>query len=273
MECRVRDLTVHYEEVGTGRLLLGLHGAPLDHRHIYADLEPIFSRREGWRRVYPDLPGMGKTRTAAWMTHQDHVLDVMSDFVNAIAPEEQFAVAGTSYGGYLARGMVYRHGARVIGLMMNVPVVETDPKKRNLPPRQVLRQDPEFLAALTPAERESIDVIVVQSMELLEIHRAVIAPAVSIADHGFLNRLYENFTFSFDINSLPIPFPAPTLILAGRQDIWCGYREAWQILDDYPRATFAVLDRAGHVLAIEQKTLFRSLVSEWLNRVEDYIRQ
>jgi pimeloyl-ACP methyl ester carboxylesterase len=56
----------------------------------------------------------------------------------------------------------------------------------------------------------------------------------------------------------------------GRQDHVCGYREAYQLLDNYPRASFAILDGAGHVLPFEQKTLFRALVSEWLDRVEEY---
>jgi hypothetical protein len=43
------------------------------------------------------------------------------------------------------------------------------------------------------------------------------------------------------------------------------------LLDNYPRASFAVLDRAGHALAVEQKPLFRALVNEWLDRVEEYI--
>jgi pimeloyl-ACP methyl ester carboxylesterase len=74
------------------------------------------------------------------------------------------------------------------------------------------------------------------------------------------------------VDALPEPFPAPTLILTGRQDSMCGYREAWKIFDNYPRATFAVLDRAGHLLGWEQQSLFRALASEWLDRVEEYVR-
>ncbi|CAM02087.1 hypothetical protein SACE_2808 [Saccharopolyspora erythraea NRRL 2338] len=35
----------------------------------------------------------------------------------------------------------------------------------------------------------------------------------------------------------------------------------------YPRASFAVLDVAGHNLPIEQPELFGALVLEWLDRV------
>ena len=42
-------------------------------------------------------------------------------------------------------------------------------------------------------------------------------------------------------------------------------------MEKYPRATFAVLDLAGHILQIEQESLFNALVNEWLDRVEYYI--
>ena len=62
-------------------------------------------------------------------------------------------------------------------------------------------------------------------------------------------------------------FNKPTLILLGRQDSSVGYKDAWSILDNYPRATFAVLDKAGHNLQIEQVEVFNSLVNEWLVRI------
>ena len=43
-----------------------------------------------------------------------------------------------------------------------------------------------------------------------------------------------------------------------------------RLLDECPRGTLAVLDRAGHGVSIEQQTLFRALASEWLDRVEEY---
>jgi pimeloyl-ACP methyl ester carboxylesterase len=271
MECQVRDITMYYEEVGTGRPLLLLHGRPLDHRSMANDMEPLFANRTGWRRLYPDLPGMGKTRAADWITHQDQMLDLVSAFIDTVAPGERFVVAGASYGGYLARGLVYHRGAQIDGLLLTVPAVEADDTKRDLPQPVVVHEDAAFLAALTPDEQGLRDIIVVQSMDLLNAFRQVISPAVAIADHAFLQRLREQFSFSFDVDMLPAPFPAPALFLTGRHDSVCGYREAYQLLGNYPRASFAVLDRAGHALAVEQNTLFRALVNEWLDRVEEHV--
>ena len=93
-----------------------------------------------------------------------------------------------------------------------------------------------------------------------------------MADTEFLTKIRqspENYGFSFDVDALPEPFTAPTLIVTGRQDSSVGYRDAWTILENYPRATFVVLDRAGHGLYVEQEDLFNALVNDWLDRVEE----
>ena len=270
MECQVRDITMYYEEAGTGKPLLLLHGLTLDHRSIANDMESLFANRNGWHRLYPDLPGMGKTRAADWITHQDQMLDLIIAFVDTVVPGERLVVAGSSYGGYLARGLVHHRGSQIDGLLLDVPLIETDAAKRHLPQPLVVCEDPTFLATLTPDEQDLREFIVAQSMDLLTEFRQFVGPAIEIADHVFLQRLEQQFAFSFDVDTLPTPFPAPALFLTGRHDNWCGYREAYRLLDNYPRASFVVLDRAGHALSVEQKTLFRALVNEWLDRVEEY---
>jgi pimeloyl-ACP methyl ester carboxylesterase len=269
MECKLGDTVLYYDEKGAGRPLLLLHGMPLDHRHIAKDFEPIFEKRSGWRRLYPDLPGMGKTHAPDSLTNQDQILALLCNFMDTVAQGERFVVAGTSYGTHLARGLIYQRGSDIDGLLLNVPAFITDTQP--LPKPLVVHQDPAFLAALKPNEQDMQGFIVVQSLALLQEFRDVFNPAGEIADKAFLQRLKQNFAFSFDVDTLPAPFPAPALFLAGRHDNWCGYHDTYKLLDNYPRASFAVLDRAGHALAVEQRPLFRALVDEWLDRVEEYV--
>jgi hypothetical protein len=44
-------------------------------------------------------------------------------------------------------------------------------------------------------------------------------------------------------------------------------------VENYPRVTVALLDRAGHLAMVHQRTLFTALVHEWLDRLEEYIGQ
>jgi len=129
-------------------------------------------------------------------------------------------------------------------------------------------KNPTLMAQLPPEDAEKLEgLTVVQTQKVLEWYREVVIPARASAYR--LN--VEKRTFTFDIDKLAAPFEKPTLILLGRQDTHVGYRAGWDILELYPRATLAVLDRAGHALGVEQESLFRALVNEWLDRVEENI--
>jgi pimeloyl-ACP methyl ester carboxylesterase len=122
---------------------------------------------------------------------------------------------------------------------------------------------------LDPGEAEGFAfAAVVQNQKHWERYRREFLPGLLAHDPQFFARLLDQSAFSFDVDAPSEPFVKPTLILAGKQDHISGYREQWDILENYPRATFVVLDRAGHRLQIEQEALFNSLVNEWLDRVE-----
>lgn len=113
---------------------------------------------------------------------------------------------------------------------------------------------------------------VVQSRELIESVRNDVFPAFEIADREFFNMVAEPFGFTFDVRNLPQPMKKPVLILLGRQDSSVGYKDAWELLNNYPRASFVVLDRCGHALGVENKGLFQILTNEWIDRVEEHAR-
>jgi pimeloyl-ACP methyl ester carboxylesterase len=271
MEVVVRSIPIYYEEYGTGIPLLVLPGWAVDHTVMVPGIEPFFQTRPGWRRIYPDLPGTGKTPGAEWLKSNDLMLEVITEFMQIVAPDQHFVVAGTSYGGYLALGLVYKLGSLIDGIFLTVPHVEPDPAKQQLPLFKVIHEDAQFVAALNPEESWLINAAVIQSLDTLEITRTLVLPAIAAADHVFLNKLNEHYAFSFRVANLPVPFMAPTLILTGRQDTNCGYRGAYALLDHYPRATFAVLDRAGHALGLEQRGLLEFFTNEWINRVDEYL--
>jgi pimeloyl-ACP methyl ester carboxylesterase len=270
MKCKLEGMTVHYEAFGEGKPIIMLHGWPLDHRIMVHTMEPIFKNRDGWKRIYPDLPGMGKTPGVDWITSQDQVLDIILEFAEGVAPGQRLVIAGFSYGGYLARGVVFRRSAILDGLLLIAPVLLTDDTRQTIPVHTTLVKDHALISELESDIAEAFEgFAVVQSRELLESMKAVGIPPRKIADYEFLDRLYENYAFSFDVDKPPEPLAGPTLMIMGRQDSSCGYYDAWSILDNFSRGTFVVLDRAGHGLMIEQPRIFNALVNEWIDRVEE----
>lgn len=267
MECDLGRISVHYEVVGDGEPVLMLHGSPLDHTEMMYEMEPVFEGRDAWERIYPDLPGCGSTPGPDWITTENQMLQVVEEFLDKIIPQERFVVVGTSYGGYLARGLVHNRGSQMDGLLLNVPVVVPDSSKRTRPSRQVISKNQSIIDKAKSEKMEWLeDFVVAENETVLEYARALNR---CVADEKFLNRIEGGF--SFDVDTLPEPFKAPTLFIVGRQDHGLGYSDAWGRIESFPRATFAVLDRAGHLVRGEQPELWRSLVGEWLDRVEEWI--
>ena len=273
MECKLENITVYYELFGGGRPIIMLHGWSRDHRRMVSEMEPLFRHRDGWKRIYLDLPGHGRTPGKDWITNQDKILDVVLEFIDKVIPGQRFAVAGASAGAYLARGLVYRRAALIDGLLLTVPLIVADDTKRTVPPQVILVEDSELVSELEPDEAVIFQLAVVQSRRLLEALKAGLPPEGESGDQEFQAKIRENpenYAFSFDVDALPEPFVVPTLIVTGRQDSVVGYRDAWGVFENYPRGTFVVLDRSGHFLGVEQEDLFLNLASEWLNRVEEY---
>lgn len=268
MDRAIRDVNVHYEAAGNGRPLLILHSWSGDGLTTMPEFEPFFTSRPGWRRIYPDAAGIVKTPVPDWLRGPDDLLDVLIEFMESVAPGQRFAVAGVSWGAYFAAGLVHRRPDKVAGVLLSIPRLE--PREaypdRQLPPRQVLREDPEMVGALQPGEEWVLEYLVVQSIDALErIREFVWPPPYDPAAGPLLNAT----AFSFDPTVLPEPCLAPALVLMGHQDDVVGYRKGWSMIDQFPRGTFVVLDAAGHLLDVEQPGLRHALIADWLDRIEE----
>jgi pimeloyl-ACP methyl ester carboxylesterase len=265
VEIEVGGVRVWCEVLGEGRPLVCLHGWPADHEHIRHDLEPLFERRSGWQRIYLDLPGLGRSPASERIRSHADMARFVAKLAAQLVPTGRFCVAGASYGGYLARWLTHQSPEQIDGFMAYVPAFQPDGNSR-VPAPVVIAPDPPLVATLPEDEQLWASAHTVHSRESLENFRAVIKPAIERADPDFLKRMER-------AEAPPAPGPSaplsvPTLIVTGRQDSWCGYADAWEVLEDYPRATFAVLDRAGHGISDDRPELFRALVADWLDRVE-----
>lgn len=275
MICALDDLRLYYETYGEGLPVLMIHGYGIDHHVMTGCMEPIFMRRHGWRRIYVDLPGMGRTDAPDWLHNADQMLDIVIQFGAQVIPDKRFLVVGESYGGYLARGLVHHVPERLAGVLLICPVIIADRKERALPPRHVFVKDAELLSHIEPGAQKRLfeRTIVVQDERRWERFQQDIVPGMRAKDEAFVERFREEgYGFSFDVDHLERSFAQPSLVLSGRQDTSVGYLDALRIITNYPRGTFAVLDRAGHGLEVEQETVFNCMVDEWLDRVEEQLR-
>lgn len=257
---------LHLDAVGAGTPVVAIHGWGPDHRLMSGCLEPVFSRRPGYRRLYPDLPGFGASSAEGINSTLD-VVDAVADLIVTETAGAPFLLVGESYGGYVARELARRFGRQVLGLALIAPigsaVLHHD---RDLPAPRVIARDEGFLATLDPIVRADFEACaVVATASTFGRFERDVAPGLEAMDGVSAARIQHGWVLP-EPPERGEPFHAPTLMLTGRQDAVVGYRDQWALLEHYPRATFAVLDRAGHNLQFEQPALFEALIGDWLDR-------
>lgn len=226
-------------------------------------LEPVFlDRAQPYRRLYPDLPGMGRS-SADGVSCADDVLARLEDYVDDHIGDQSFVLIGESYGGYLARALVGRRPDQVLGLGLVCPVGRAvEHADRTVPEHQVLVREIE----VDPAS-DFGQVAVVQTEETFARTQREIVVGLEIADLAALARIRRRWVLSEAPEAGP-PWDRPAVLITGRQDASTGYADTWALLEHYPRATFAVLDTAGHNAQLERPELFGALVHDFLDRVE-----
>lgn len=257
METRIRGVLISYAEHGDGIPLVALHGAGVDHRDIEAALEAVLPAA-GYRRIYPDLPGMGRS-TAEGLTSNSDVVALLVDFIDHIS-DGPVLLAGHSYGAYLARGVAAARPERVRGLALLCPFGDGS---QNLPEHRAIQQDADAYEDLESEHRDGFDgYFVVRTRATARRYRDHVAPGTALVDQTALERIFAKWGIEVGTE----PFHAPTLIVAGRQDATAGYAHATTLMERYPRATLAVIDGAGHALIHESPQLLGALIDEWLTR-------
>lgn len=257
MQCGINDVTVHFAEHGTGTPLVALHGSGVDHREIEAAVEAIVPDT-GYRRIYPDLPGMGHS-TADGLTGNDDVVRLVGDFIDQVC-DGPALLLGHSYGAYLARGVAAQRPDVVLGLAVLCPVAE---RSHNVPEREVVHQDDAAYDELEPAQRAGFDeYFVVRTPANARRYRDHVVPGTKLADETALGRIFS--AWAIDVGSEP--FLSPTLIVAGRRDSVVGYTDAMGLIERYPHATLAVIEDAGHALMHERPELLAPIFRDWFTR-------
>ena len=243
-----------------------LHGWGVDHRIMSGCMERVFERGlDRFQRIYMDLPGMGNSKESDSIKNSDDMLEIIMQFIDAILPDEKFILAGESYGGYLARGLVKQRPNQVLGLLLICPLIIPGYRKGNVPGMKVMESDGLFLSELSEQERSYFEYItIIRTRAVWERFKSDIYEALLRQNRHFLDEVLDG-SFTYDVDSLDKPFDKPCLILTGRNDTEVGYQDQFKLLENYISASYMVFDRAGHNLQIEQPEQFESAVVEWIN--------
>ena len=247
--------------------MLFVHGNGVDHRMMLA-LDAAFAGSGPWGRLYVDLPGFGATPALDAPGGLPQLADWLDEAVGEMLGSAPFAVVGTSLGGLLARDLVARRPHQCIGMALLAPVVDSVREHRLVPPHAVLVEDAALIAGLSGADAMAYaELAVVQSRENWERFRRSVLPGLRAADVRAMARLEKNYALPTLPDDRLAGFDRPMLIVTGRQDAVVGYQDQWALAQRFPRATYALLDEAGHNLEIDQPDLVHAHLARWAQQM------
>jgi pimeloyl-ACP methyl ester carboxylesterase len=267
MNCLVTNGNIYYEIVGSGFPILIMHSMGSDHRSMKTWIEPIFKNIQGYQRIYIDLPAHGLSFIDENLKSSDDILLNILDFIDKTIPNQAFSLIGFSFGGYLAQGVLHQKHKKVKSICLLATALHL--KERSLPKKIVFTKDEALLNGLDSDIRKAFETLIIyQNKENLSYFLNEIQPGRLLANKSFLMSNWRETGYFLseepfnDVSKLP----QPALIILGKQDSICGYKDHFYLLEKFPNATFAILDQAGHMIQIEKRKIVQGLIKDWLIR-------
>ena len=258
----IADASLAVDIRGDGPALLFIHGFPLDRtiwKHQIATLS-------GWRRIAPDLRGMGMSEAGGTYSMASYANDLVG-LLDKLRVKKA-VIAGHSMGGYIAFEILRSYRDRVAGLILCDTRANPDS-----PEGAAGRDDVIKLArgkgADAVAER-MIPVLLGRSTQqtqpqLVQQVREMIG-RTSI--DGMVGAL-EAMKARPDSTPLLATIDVPTLVVVGQDDAIAPPAVAREMTSAIPSAAMTTISGAGHIAPLEAPTAVSRVIAEFLEAVRE----
>ncbi|PZF79961.1 alpha/beta fold hydrolase [Jiangella anatolica] len=231
-----------YDDLGAGPAVLFVHGFLLD-RTMWRDQVVAL---EGWRRIAPDLRGMGSSDAPGRACGMGAYADDLAVLLDALGVERT-VLCGLSMGGYVALEFLHRHPDRVAALVVMDARAEADTAERRADRDELIRRvrpggrPPRGLAAQFLAPGAS-------SRARRRLGK-MLGRASSAGVIGALEAMRDREDRTSVLRSAA---RLPTLFLIGGDDARTPRASMQAMADLVPGATLEVIAGAGHVPPLER---------------------
>ena len=248
----------YYEEKGTGKPLVLVHGFPMDHRIWKDQLEGLCGV---YRVIAVDLKGFGKSRSSEAFTI-DSMADELVAFMKA-ANAYPCVLAGLSMGGYIALSLAVRHPEALTGLIIVSSKSEAD-TPAGKEGRQKLAQLAQEKGNIAVAEQMLPRVLTEETIkgnpELVSKMRQIMeaCPANTIANASFAMR--ERADRTADLPGLKMP----VLVVLGERDSLLPGEGGRKLAEACAHGRLVVVEGAGHVPCMENPKATNAALAEFV---------
>ena len=266
---RVNEISVGYDDVGSGLPLVLIHGHPFN-RSMWQPQLAHFSR-SGRRVIAPDLRGYGETTVVAGKTSMETFARDIAGLLDHLGIA-RVVLGGISMGGQIAMEFHRLFPDRLLALALadTSPQAETEAGKmaRNDMADRLLREGmapyaeevlPKMIAPYNVEARPAV------ARHVLAMMRATSPEGAAAALRGRAER--------FDYVEMLSRIAVPTIVLVGRDDEFTPIGDAELMHERIPTARLAVIDGAGHLPNLEQDKLFNDALQSFLSGLESVTQQ
>lgn len=262
MYLKVNGTRLFFDVVGSGLhpteeamepkpTVIALHGGPgFDHSIFRPQLDPL---GEVAQLIYVDLRGQGRS---ARHRNEYYQVGIMADDIAALCAKlgiEKPVVLGYSFGGFIALSLALRHPEVLGGLIL----FATAPAFSSGYDLEILEQlvgkelreiaDREQQGVATQEERRRYSQEIFPQAwpdgELADLNRLL---SRTIMNQDIRRSMEASLKQDYDVRSELASISTPTLVLHGRNDWICSFREAQQMAQAIPHALLHVLERSRH---------------------------
>jgi pimeloyl-ACP methyl ester carboxylesterase len=253
----IGDITIGYDDEGTGDALVLVHGHPFD-RSMWRPQVERFSRA-GWRVVAPDLRGYGESTVVPGKS----TLDLFAADIAALLDRlgiERFVLGGLSMGGQIVLECHRLFAHRLRGLVLadtSAPAdTEAGREWRRATAERLLRE------GMRPYAEEVLYKMVSRSAppdvaaHVLGMMRGTDPAGAAAALRGRAERP--------DYVAMLAGVAVPALVVVGAEDEFTPLADARLMSDAIPDATLAVIEGAAHLPNLERPADFDEALQDFL---------
>ena len=255
-------MPLFWTEAGSGPPLVLLHGFPFD-QSVWNNQQAALAPR--YRVITPDLRGHGRSPGFSGPASIDALADDIIELLDHLGITAPVAVGGLSMGGYIALSLAARYPERLGALML----IDT----RAAADSDEAAQNRLTLATRIDAEQSSEPVVqgslprlfapgtYIQQPEVVESVRKI----MQATNPGTLSACLRAMAHRVDRSDDLRLITAPTLVIAGDQDVISTPQEAHEIAGQIPNATVAIIPSAGHLACLENPNEVNKAIQSFLD--------
>jgi 3-oxoadipate enol-lactonase len=260
----IGETVLAYEDGGAGRVLLLVHGFPLDHTMWRRQIDHFSAF---CRVIAPDLRGFGASPPPPGLDTQPAAMRTYADDLNLLLDRleirEPIVYCGLSMGGYIGWQFWQKYAQRVAGLVAcDTRAIADVPQAaagRETLARHVLEAGTDPVAeAMLPKLFDP---------EMTARHPQVVAEtraAIGRASRAGVAAALRGMAIRPDVTDMLGGINVPTLIVVGEHDVISPVAEMRGIAEKIPGAEFVRIPTAGHMSPLENPAAFNAALGKFL---------